>query len=67
MGIALSRPLMAGEKIYAIDTQNNLTSPAVEVQPAPVIPAVTPWGAMALAVALLAAILVRLRAVKRAD
>ena len=61
-GIVLSRPLVAGEKIFAIDTQNNLTGPAVQVRPAPVIPDVNPWGATALGGALLLAMLVRLRA-----
>jgi hypothetical protein len=67
LGIGLSRPLIAGEKIFAVDMQSNLTGPAVEVRPAPVIPAVNPWGATALVVALLTAILVRLGVGKPAD
>ena len=66
-GIVLSRPLVEGEKIFAIDTQNNLTGPAVQVRPAPGIPDVNSWGAATLAVALLFALLTRLRATGQQD
>ncbi len=62
LGIVLSQPLVEGEKIFAVDTRTGLSSPLVTVQPAPVIPDVSPWGAATLTGLLLLAILVRLRA-----
>ncbi|MFN8627205.1 MAG: hypothetical protein U0587_14635 [Candidatus Binatia bacterium] len=66
-GILLNRPLAEGELIFAVDTQNNLSSPAVAVRPAPVIPDVNPWGAATLTGALLVGLLMRLRAARQRD
>lgn len=66
-GIVLSRPLLEGEKIFAVDTHNGSTGPAVSVRPAPVIPDVTPWGAATLAFSLLVVMLARVRAARLPD
>lgn len=60
-GIGLNRALIAGEVIFAVDLQHDVTGPPVTVQPGAPIPDVTPWGAAVLAVALLIAIAVRMR------
>ncbi len=60
-GIGLNRGLIAGEMVFAIDLQHGLNGPAVPVKPTPPIPDVNPWGAAALATALLIAIATRLR------
>jgi hypothetical protein len=63
-GISLNRALIAGEVIFAVDLQHGVTGPPVTVQAGAPIPDVTPWGAAALAVALLFAIAVRMRLVR---
>jgi hypothetical protein len=60
-GIGLSRQLVGGEVIFAVDLQHDITGPSVTVQPGAPIPDVTFWGAALLAVALLIAIAVRMR------
>jgi len=60
-GIGLNRPLIAGEVIFAVDLQHDVTGPPVTVQAGAPIPDVTPWGASALVMALLIAIVMRVR------
>ncbi len=65
-GIGLNRPLVAGEFIFVIDLQGNITGPAVVVQQSAPIPDVNPWGAAAMAIGLTVALALRLRAARSA-
>jgi hypothetical protein len=66
-GIGLTRPLIAGESIFALDTVHNVTGPTVTVGPQPPIqiPAMDPYGAAALAGLIGAALLWQLAALAR--
>lgn len=52
-GIGLSRPLLAGERIFAIDRQHNRIGPAVAVSGA-TAPALGRWGTLSAVLALFA-------------
>jgi hypothetical protein len=64
IGVGLSRPLVAGEKIFAVDLQDNLPGPSVPVSPGAQIPDVNAWGAAALAVSLFIGIATRMRTMR---
>jgi len=66
-GIGLTRPLIAGESIFARDTTHGVTGPTVTVGPQPPtqIPAVDHYGAAALALMIGAALLWQLAAFAR--
>jgi len=65
-GIGLTRALIVGERVYAIDRLNGLVGPPVLVQGAQ-IPDLNPWGAglLGLSLALAIAVTVRRSAVSR--
>ncbi len=65
-GIGLSRPLVSGDRILPIDTQNGLSGPVVAIggPPAP-IPTVNHFGAAVLAALLASALIWRLLVLQR--
>ena len=67
LGIGLTRALVAGEQIFAVDTVNSVTGPTVTVGPQPPanIPTLDAHGIVALGVLLGLALLLRLAIVQR--
>lgn len=59
--IALSRPLIAGEIVFAIDLRTQTAGPPAAVAQGAAIPDVNAWGATALAASLLIGVAVHLR------
>jgi hypothetical protein len=67
LGIGMTRELVAGERIFARDTVNNVAGPVVVVGPRPptAIPALNQYGAAALALLIGAALIWQITALAR--